>query len=103
MAAFVVWVRPAWALSSGCKSRREETILIEVNRNCRRATDCGEEAGNESVGRCTRTGCEAKPSRASRPKTAKLRWSKLRRRKSGDRARKDSVLTWGDLASSPKG
>ena len=27
-----VLVRPAWALSCGCKSRRKETILIEANR-----------------------------------------------------------------------
>ena len=35
--------------------------------------------------------------------TAKPRWPKLRRRKSGGRAVKDSVLTWGDLASRLKG
>jgi hypothetical protein len=43
-------VRPAWALSCGCKSRREEVILIEANRNCRRVTDCGKEAGSETAG-----------------------------------------------------
>lgn len=66
-------VRPAWALSCGCKSRRKEVILIEANRNCVRATDRGKEAGSESAGRCTRTGSEAAPSGASGPKTAKLR------------------------------
>ena len=35
--------------------------------------------------------------------TAKLRWPRLRRRKSGGRAAKDSVLTGGDLASCLKG
>jgi hypothetical protein len=35
-AAALGLVRPAWALSCGCKSRRKETILIEVNRNCGR-------------------------------------------------------------------
>ena len=34
---------------------------------------------------------------------AKPRWSRLRRRKPGGRAVKDSVLTWGDLASRLKG
>jgi hypothetical protein len=34
---------------------------------------------------------------------AKLRWPRLRRRKSGDRAVKDSVLTWGDLGLRLKG
>jgi hypothetical protein len=28
-----------------------EVILIKANRNCRRATDCGKEAGSEAVGR----------------------------------------------------
>ena len=66
-------VRPAWALSCGCKSRRKEVILIEANRSCVRATDRGKEAGSETVGRCTRTGYEAAPSGASGPMTAKLR------------------------------
>jgi hypothetical protein len=43
-------VRPAWALSWGCKSPREEVISNEVNRNCGRATDRGKEAGNEAAG-----------------------------------------------------
>jgi hypothetical protein len=37
-------VRPAWAPSCGCKSRRELTTVSEVKRNCGRATDRGEEA-----------------------------------------------------------
>jgi hypothetical protein len=96
-------VRPAWALSCGCKSRRKETILIEANRNCRRVTNCGEEAGSEIASRCTRTRLEATPSGTSRHMTAKFRWSKLRRRKSGGCAMKDSVLTWGALALCLKG
>jgi len=96
-------VRPAWALSCGCKSRRKETILIEANRNCRRVTNCGEEAGSEIASRWTRTRFEAKPSGMSGQLTAKFRWSRLRRRKSGDCAMKDSVLTWGELASCLKG
>ena len=96
------FVRPAWALSCGCKSRRKETILIEASRNCGRATDRGEEAGSETAGRCTRTAFEATPSGTSGQRTAKLRWSRLRRRRRGGRAGKDSVLTWGDLASRSK-
>ena len=37
-------VRPAWAHSCGCKSRRELTTASEVKRNCGRVTDRGEEA-----------------------------------------------------------
>jgi hypothetical protein len=71
-------VRPAWARSWRCKSSRKLTTANEVKRNCVRVTDRGEEAWNEAVSRWTRTGYEAVPSRASRPKTAKLLWSKAR-------------------------
>src|SRR5690606_17508714 len=74
---FVV-VRPAWALSCGCKSRRKETIPIEANRSCGRATNRGKEAGSETAGRCTRTGSEATPGGASEQWVAKLRWSRPR-------------------------
>ena len=37
-------VRPAWAHSCGCKSRRKLTTASEVKRNCTRATECGKEA-----------------------------------------------------------
>src|SRR6185369_10233435 len=97
------WCRPAWALSCGCKSRRKEVILIEANRNCVRATERGKEAGSETAGRCTRIGSEAASSGTSGQQTAKSRLPKLRRRKSVGRAVKDSVLTWGDLASCLKG
>jgi hypothetical protein len=42
-------VRPAWALSCGCKSCREETILNEAKRNCGRVTDRGKEAWSEAA------------------------------------------------------
>ena len=38
------FVRPAWAHSYGCKSRRELTKASEVKRNCTRVTECGKEA-----------------------------------------------------------
>jgi len=44
-------VRPAWAHSYGCKSRRELVTVSEVKRNCMRVTDCGEEAWIEAAGR----------------------------------------------------
>jgi len=37
-------VRPAWAHSCGCKSRRKLTKTSEVKRNCVRATERGKEA-----------------------------------------------------------
>ena len=97
------YVRPAWAHSCGCKSHRKLITANEAKRNCMRVPECGKEARSETASRWTRTGYEAVPSRASRPMTAKLLWSRLRRRKSGGCAVKDRVLTWGDLASRLKG
>jgi hypothetical protein len=37
-------VRPAWAHSCGCKSRRKLIMANEVKRNCVRVTERGEEA-----------------------------------------------------------
>jgi hypothetical protein len=46
-----MFVRPAWAHSYGCKSRRKLVTASEVKRNCMRATECGEEAWIEAAGR----------------------------------------------------
>jgi hypothetical protein len=97
------FVRPAWAQSWRCKSSRELTTANEAKRNCVRVTERGEEAWSETAGRRTETGYQATPGRASGQETAKLSWSKPRRRKSGGRAGKDCVLTWGDPASRLKG
>ena len=96
-------VRPAWARSWRWKSSRKLTTTSEAKRNCMRVTECGKEAWSETASRWTRTGYEAEPTKASRQLTAKLSWSKVRRRKSGGCAGKDRVLTWGDLASWLKG
>ena len=56
VAGFSGFVRPAWAYSYGCKSRRELVTVSEVKRNCMRATECGEEAWIELAGRWTRIG-----------------------------------------------
>lgn len=66
-------VRPARALSSGCKSRRKEVISIEANRNCVRATERGKEAGSETARLRTEIRYEAASSEASGRGTAKLR------------------------------
>jgi hypothetical protein len=44
-------VRPAWAHSCGCKSRRKLITANEVKRNCMRVTECGEEAWSETASR----------------------------------------------------
>jgi len=38
------FVRPAWAHSCGCKSRRKVVTSNEAKRNCLRATERGKEA-----------------------------------------------------------
>jgi hypothetical protein len=48
---FLIWVRPSWARSYGCKSRHKLVTVSEVKRNCMRVTECGEEAWIESAGR----------------------------------------------------
>ena len=37
-------MRPAWAHSCGCKSRRKLITTNEAKRNCTRVTECGKEA-----------------------------------------------------------
>ena len=37
-------MRPAWAHSCGCKSRRKLVTANEAKRNCMRVTECGKEA-----------------------------------------------------------
>ena len=44
-------VRPAWAQTCGCKSRRKLITANEVKRNCMRVTECGEEAWSEAASR----------------------------------------------------
>ena len=55
------------------------------------------------MSRWTRTRYKAVPIKASGHETAKLLWSRIRRRKSGGCVMKECVLTWGDLASRLKG
>ena len=45
-AALFFVVRPAWAHTCGCKSRRKLTKTSEAKRNCTRVTECGKEAWN---------------------------------------------------------
>jgi len=49
--AYSLLVRPAWAHSCGCKSRRKLITTNEVKRNCMRVTECGEEAWSETASR----------------------------------------------------
>ena len=85
------------------KSSGELVVATQVNRKAPTARGALKEAANESASRGTRTGYEARPSRASGQQTAKLSRPRLRRCKSGGCAGKATVLTWGDLALRLKG
>ena len=96
-------ITPSMTYTMEVKVLPKADHAIEAKRNCGRATDCGKEAWSETAGRRTETGSEALPIRASGQRTAKLSWSRIRRRKSGGRAAKGRRLIWGDLALWPKG
>ena len=44
-------VRPAWAHSCGCVSRRKLITANEAKRNCTGVTECGKEAWSEAASR----------------------------------------------------
>ena len=96
-------VRPAWAHSCGCKSRRKLITTNEVKRNCVRATDRGKEAWSVSRDPMDKNRIEGDAEQGERAKDRKALVIKARWRKSGGCAVKECVLTWGDLASCLKG
>ena len=66
-------MRPAWAPSSGCKSRREEVILTEANRNRKSGDRLWKGSGEQSRGLMYKNRIRGGAERASEPKIAKLR------------------------------
>ena len=96
-------MRPAWAHSCGCKSRRKLITTNEVKRNCVRATDRGKEAWSVSRELMDKNRIEGDAEQGERAKDRKALVIKARWRKSGGCAVKECVLTWGDLASCLKG
>ena len=96
-------VCPAWMVTWGWKSPGELVVATQANRQAATVRGRLKAAGSEAASRGTRTGYEARPSRASGQQTAKLSRPRLRRCKSGGCAGKATVLTWGDLALRLKG
>jgi hypothetical protein len=96
-------VRPAWAHSYGCKSRRKLITANEVKRNCIRATECGKEAWSINCEPMDKNRIEGAAKQGERARNRKALVIKARRRKSGGCAMKECALTWGDLASCLKG
>jgi hypothetical protein len=95
-------VRPAWAHSSGCKSRRELVTASEAKRNYMRGTVWGGSV-ERSCGPMNKNRIEGAANQGEWAQDREALVTKGRRRKSGGRAVKECVLTWGDLALYLKG
>jgi hypothetical protein len=92
-------VHPAWAHSSGCKSRRE---LVTAKPDSNEGERVGEEAWR-SCGPMNKNRIEGAADQGERAKNRKALVTKGRLRRSCGRAVKECVpFTWGDLALRPK-
>jgi hypothetical protein len=96
-------VRPAWAHSYGCKSRRKLITANEAKRNCMRATKCGKEAWSINCESMNKNRIEGAAKQGERAINRKALVIKAKWRRSGGCAMKECVLTWGDLALCLKG
>ena len=96
-------MRPAWAHSCGCKSRRKLITANEVKRNCVRVTERGEEAWSISCEPMDKNRIEGVAEQSERARNREALMIKAKRRKSGGCAAKECVLTRGDLALWLKG
>jgi hypothetical protein len=101
-AAFFL-VRPAWAHSCGCKSRRKLITANEAKRNCVRVTGRGKEAWNISCERMDKNRIEGAAEQGEWANNREALVIEAKRRRSGGCAAKECVLTWGDLALCLKG
>lgn len=77
--------------------------MNEAKRNCGRVTVRGEEAWSEEVGPMNKNRIRGSVERGERANDREAPMAKARRCRSGGRASKVDVLTWGDLASCLKG
>ena len=91
-------VRPAWAHTCGCKSRRKLITTNEVKRNCMRVTECGKEARSVNREPMNKNRIEGVAKQGERAKKRKALVIKARRRKCGGCAMKVCVLNRGYLA-----
>jgi len=96
-------VRPAWAHSCGCKSRRKLITTNEAKRNCMRVTECGKEAWSVNREPMNKNRIEGAAKQGERAMNREAFVIKAKRRRSGGCAMKECVLTWGYLALCLKG
>ena len=98
-----LFVRPAWAYSYGCKSRRKLITANEVKRNCMRVTECGKEAWSINREPMNKNRIEGAAKQGERADNSEALVIKAKRRRSGGCAMKECVLIWGTLALILKG
>ena len=96
-------VRPAWAHTCGCKSRRKLITTNEVKRNCMRVTECGKEAWSVNREPMNKNRIEGVAEQGERAMNREALVIKARWRRCGGCAMEVCVLTWGDLALCLKG
>ena len=104
-------MRPAWAHSCGCKSRRKLITANEVKRNCMRVTECVEEAWSINCEPMDKNRIEGAAEQGERARDREVLVIKAKWRptgisfghKSGGCAVKECVITWGYLALCLKG
>ena len=96
-------VRPAWAYSCGCESRRELVTTSEVKRNCVRVTERGKEAWSVNREPMNKNCIEGAAEQGERAKNRKALVTKAKRRRCSGCAMKEYVLIWGSLALILKG
>ena len=96
-------VRPAWAPTCGCKSRRKLITTNEVKRNCMRVTECGEEAWSVNREPMDKKRIEGAAEQGERAMDREALVIKARWRRCGGCAMKVCLLTWGDPTSWLKG
>ena len=86
-------MRPAWAHSCGCKSRRELVTVSEVKRNCVRVTERGKEAWNVNREPMNKNLIEGNAEQSERATNREAFVTKGLRCKSGGCAMKECGLT----------
>lgn len=96
-------MRPAWAHSCGCKSRRKLVTTNEAKRNCMRVTECGKEAWSVNREPMYKNRIEGAAKQGERAQDREALVTKAKWRRSGGCAEKECVLTWGGLALCLKG
>ena len=96
-------VRPAWAHSSGCKSRRKLVTAERSEAQLRKGDRPWEGSVDRSCGPMDKNRIRGVADQGERANNREALVTKGERRKSGGRAVKECVLTWGDPASCLKG